>query len=668
MLIKSLTLDNFRIFAGSHTVNFSVDKDKNVTIIMGDNGAGKTTFAQAFTWCLYGDTTFKSKDLLSFSVRDAMSKNQSETVSVSLTLVFNEREYTLKRSQQFTKVSDTKVTDSAPAFVVSYKDKSGQVTYVSEEKAKNELIEEIVPKSVSDYFFFDGERVERMGQEIQDGKGKNFKKAVDNLLGLSAISNAIHHLSGTPAMVIGSYEKDYDQNKDQDHQNNEREIDGLNDRLGRIAKDLSELEEEKEKLEGSIRKYDTELNNLRQYAKIQADRESYILLKDASVNTKESRQTDLLNRFKADQWRFFVAPYIDKAIRVLEESDVDYKSSPLPIDRDIIKYITDHKRCICGNCVEFGSEAYDELMSLREKISKNSLPGEMKRFVESNQDFADFDILQSLPKSVTDCMDDIREAEGKIVEYSDEIQKCSNMLLESKDTSEIEEQRRNAQRNHERNHKRTLELTEQKGKFEKSLSDCKRKRDKLETTDKTNQRVRRDKGYAEEILKRLNGRYSQLEKDTRLNLQKEINDIFKEFFDGSLSLNLDDNYNVRVINRDSSSKSHYVETSEGQTVSVIFAFIAGVMRLSTSKNFELEDSPASESYPLVMDAPMSKLDKKRIKAVCEVMPNVAQQAIIMIKDTDGELAREYLTNRIGVEYDIVSVTPERESKLEEKRS
>ena len=27
----------------------------------------------------------------------------------------------------------------------------------------------------------------------------------------------------------------------------------------------------------------------------------------------------------------------------------------------------------------------------------------------------------------------------------------------------------------------------------------------------------------------------------------------------------------------------------------------------------------TESYPLVMDAPMSKLDKKRIAAICEVL-------------------------------------------------
>lgn len=72
----------------------------------------------------------------------------------------------------------------------------------------------------------------------------------------------------------------------------------------------------------------------------------------------------------------------------------------------------------------------------------------------------------------------------------------------------------------------------------------------------------------------------------------------------------------------------------------------------------------TEAYPLVMDAPMSKLDKKRIAAVCEVVPQIAEQVIIMIKDTDGELAREYLDSKVGYEYAVVSIEDERHSEIE----
>ena len=58
MLIKSITLNNFRQFKGKQTLEFSTDTEKNVTVLLGDNTFGKTTILQAFNWCLYGVADF----------------------------------------------------------------------------------------------------------------------------------------------------------------------------------------------------------------------------------------------------------------------------------------------------------------------------------------------------------------------------------------------------------------------------------------------------------------------------------------------------------------------------------------------------------------------------------------------------------------------------------
>ena len=55
----------------------------------------------------------------------------------------------------------------------------------------------------------------------------------------------------------------------------------------------------------------------------------------------------------------------------------------------------------------------------------------------------------------------------------------------------------------------------------------------------------------------------------------------------------------------------------------------------------------SEPYPLVMDAPLSAFDTKRIQTVCTVLPKVAEQVIIFIKDTDGDIAEKHLKEHIG---------------------
>lgn len=61
MLLESIKLENFRQFR-NESIDFAQGQDgKNVTIIIGENGTGKTTFAQAFFWCMYGETEFSDK-------------------------------------------------------------------------------------------------------------------------------------------------------------------------------------------------------------------------------------------------------------------------------------------------------------------------------------------------------------------------------------------------------------------------------------------------------------------------------------------------------------------------------------------------------------------------------------------------------------------------------
>lgn len=39
-------------YKGENTIEFSCDPEKNVTVVLGENTAGKTTIAQAFRWAL----------------------------------------------------------------------------------------------------------------------------------------------------------------------------------------------------------------------------------------------------------------------------------------------------------------------------------------------------------------------------------------------------------------------------------------------------------------------------------------------------------------------------------------------------------------------------------------------------------------------------------------
>ena len=71
-----------------------------------------------------------------------------------------------------------------------------------------------------------------------------------------------------------------------------------------------------------------------------------------------------------------------------------------------------------------------------------------------------------------------------------------------------------------------------------------------------------------------------------------------------------------------------------------------------------------EGFPLVMDAPLSAFDKDRIKKICTVLPHIADQVIIFIKDTDGEIAEKYMQDIIGKKWLLEQETKTRSTVVE----
>jgi DNA sulfur modification protein DndD len=61
MLLKSLTLENIRIFKGMNTIDFTPvhnsKEQKPIILIGGKNGAGKTTMFESILLCLYGQNS-----------------------------------------------------------------------------------------------------------------------------------------------------------------------------------------------------------------------------------------------------------------------------------------------------------------------------------------------------------------------------------------------------------------------------------------------------------------------------------------------------------------------------------------------------------------------------------------------------------------------------------
>ena len=232
MLIKYMKLKNFRQYIDT-TIEFATDSERNVTVIMGDNGTGKTTLAQAFQWALYGKTNFQIHELINRNVREQMGVGGSEKVSVVLNIEYNNQEYMIQRIQEYYKNVNQKIEEKETKFMISQTDEMGNMKYFPE-GMRNHIIKQLLPQDLSNFFFFDGEKIEEMSKEIQAGKSKDFQNAVYSLVGLTATQNTIEHLkSNSKKCVIKEIQREIDKNatslKEMEKKNDE--IDRLNEKM-----------------------------------------------------------------------------------------------------------------------------------------------------------------------------------------------------------------------------------------------------------------------------------------------------------------------------------------------------------------------------------------------------------------------------------------------------
>ena len=91
MNISKIELENFRQYGGKIELEFNTDSKKNIVVILGVNGAGKSNLYNAITWCLYGvEEHSKHRDgalkRLNESKREAMETQDYANVGVKITI------------------------------------------------------------------------------------------------------------------------------------------------------------------------------------------------------------------------------------------------------------------------------------------------------------------------------------------------------------------------------------------------------------------------------------------------------------------------------------------------------------------------------------------------------------------------------------------------------
>lgn len=648
MLLESIKLENFRQFRNEY-IEFAQGTDgKNVTIIIGDNGAGKTTFAQAFFWCLYGETEFSDKNMINKLVASDMKPGQKEKVQVTLKLTHGNVSYTLMREQVYSKDYSNRIKGDNTIFDIAIKDSKGNTTYVKKTLCEGE-VKSILPKELSKYFFFDGERIEKMSKDISTGKkATDFAEAVKGLLGLNAMFSAIQHFNPrTKNSVIGSYESSYSANSNIKIIEYTKTIESCKEKIAEIDSRIDELENQIEQANSRKAEKVEEIKLYAEGEELQLQKEK-LLGQIKSVKTSRSTVIkEISKNFNANMSFFFSSSLMLKALEFLANKDFIGKDIPF-MHSKTIEYLLKQKVCICGTHLDEGSVPYNKIKGLLEFLPPQSLSTNVSDFKKESNRRAN--ARENLYEDIREKMAIISKQDEEIMNLNDDLNAIEKKFSGNDVRNTVRTINAEIQicdQTIRKNQTERDQLLMKKGGFEKDATRADTERRNLTLLDENNKKIEIYKAYAEKIHEELQEVYISSETEIRSRLEATINEIFRTIYEGGLSLTIDEKYHISVY---ADEYDGDVETSTAQSISVIFAFITGIIKMAReNRTANNEDAQllSSEPYPLVMDAPLSTFDKRRIKTVCESLPNIAEQVIIFIKDTDGELAEDYMGDKIG---------------------
>lgn len=195
MIIQEIELSNFRIYKGLNTIDLSPEGKKNIFIVSGRNGFGKTTFLMSLVWCLYGRNMQEVDDLYQKEISE--QGGYAKYIANSLNrLARSEGDSKFHVSIKFTNVSipevpckEITVRRSYSLHGASTEDVEilidGYPSELAKEVGPEIFIREfIMPIEIAKFFFFDAEKIVNLANVTTNEQRKRLSQAYSEVLGI----------------------------------------------------------------------------------------------------------------------------------------------------------------------------------------------------------------------------------------------------------------------------------------------------------------------------------------------------------------------------------------------------------------------------------------------------------------------------------------------------
>lgn len=666
MELNTLTVENFRQFYGSQEIEFSRSEDQNVTVIHGANGSGKTTILNAFLWLFYDDITLPKPDQIPSERAVAeVSRGDSITVSVSLTFEHEEHSYTATRTNLYQRTSSTGLSTEVrnEEIEVEFVDKNG-----NHKRRGNpeDTLRNIMPERLRDIFFFDGETIEKLASMNEQ---ERIQTAIQNIMGLTILERAERHLDKVRKRFEDTASEYGGEQLSELYEQRSTIEDNLNER----REELEETKDSKRLTENELEDVTQRLRELEDSRGLQEERDK---LEDDIANLEadiEAIESDIAEQISDKGYVPFAMPAVEETAEMLREKR-DKGEIPTEIKTHFVDDLLDLKECICGRDLKPGTDPYQEVEEWRERAGSSaleetamSIAGRLTEIGEGEEEL--FDSIEERLERRSVKRDSKQRKEERVSEISS--------LLSETETEDIVklEERRSELEDQVRDYEQEI------GRLEGLIDDLEDELDELseeiQEEEEENEKAdlaRRRAQTAEYLRKEVEGLLDQYQNDVRRRVNERVNEIFVDIMRKDFYAEIDEDYSLRILKDVGQEGAIPVAQSRGERQIASLAFISSLVSLARERYESDEDATyfTGGIYPMIMDSPFGALDPEYQEQVSSMMPEVANQVVVLVTqsqwtdEVEGEMDRftgkkyslEYHDpNESDAEYEYTEIVP-----------
>lgn len=629
MKLQSITLTNFRQFKGTQSFDLTSDSRRPVSLLFGANGAGKTTFLNAFTWCLYGamsEDVEEQDRMVTDVVWRELPIGGSAEVAVEVRFDHEGLNYRLVRSANVRKESDHQGIPSPEVQLwVTQPDGSSEVV-----GAPQETVLSILPRGVSRFFFFNGERIENL---VKKGAYAEVQKDIKVLLDLEQVERAIAHLPKVDRRITSELTK----NKGVGLAEIQGAIDSLQDRETKLKEELAlqegqlaTLDEERESVRNLLRQHEAA-------APIQQERDT---VTKELAEARASRETAIAERKAVAASRGFLAftDGLGEKTKVMADSLYQRGALPAPLKREFVDQLLDDGTCICGTELAEGSDAWRQVKEWRQRAGLQAVEtawqqvsGQIQPLTAARAQLRDE--LAGLVKRIGDARDRVTrleerksELDGKLRDSRmEDVQALESKHLDLDARIRVKDQKIGSLKAELENNAKELE---QKNKD----------RGRAQVDDQIASKARSRSDLVQKVKRALEEILRIREEDMRERLDAELKRVFADITHQNHVPRLSEGFELTLY-KDVNGVQLPVPKSTGENQILSLSFVAAVSKLAreirSGRRAEGDGAPDAGTYPIVMDAAFGSLDQDYQEAVSRALAKMAPQLVVLVSKSQG---------------------------------